>query len=290
MYRTLFSQLALTAAVLFVAVTLVPAVADAKKKKKDKSAPVEESTAAATDEAAAEQAPLLETLPAAADLFARNLVAIGGEETLRSHQNMFIDAKMSMAAQGIEGTMKIYTQAPDKMMFVSEIVGIGTNTQGFDGTVGWSNDPMTGPSILEGAALADLRRGADYYMDANYAQRYTEMETVERIAYGDYDTYRVRLLTPEGKEEFNYFDVETGLTVGSESVQDTEMGPIPVQTMLLDFAEHGGLKTPTRVIEAMGPIAVEITVQSVTYDSPDFPAMSLPPEIQALVDEQAATP
>ncbi len=286
MYRLISQQLALATLALFMAATLIPAVADAKKKKKEKAAPAEE----AATEATTGPAPAAEALPAAADLFARNLEAIGGEEALRSHSKTFIDATMSLAKQGIEGTMKIYTEAPDKMKFVTEIAGIGTSTQGFDGTVGWSNDPMSGPAVLEGDALVDLRRGADYYMDANYAQRYKEMETVERIMYGAYDTYKVRLVTPEGKEEFNYFDVETGLAVGSESIQNTEMGPVPVQTMLLDFTEYGGLKMPTRVIEAMGTVAVEIKILSVTYDSADFPSMALPPEIQALVDEQAATP
>ena len=259
------------AALTLVAALLLPGFALAKKKK---NAP------------ASSESPAAAPLPLAADLFAANVVAMGGEAAIRAHRNQRGSGTAVIPMQGIEASVEVHAEAPDHMAMVMNLPGIGAMESGYDGTIGWSNDPMSGPSLMEGAQLVDTRRDADFYADLTYPERYDQMKTEGRVQWGPYRAYKVRGVTPEGKEEIVYFDQDTGLRVGSETMTETDMGPMPIRITCDGFQDFSGVRLATRCIEASGPIEVIVTFTSMEDDAHDFALPPLPEAVQALVADQ----
>ncbi len=231
--------------------------------------------------------PAEETLPAAADLFARNVEAMGGEAALRAHTNQHATGTISIPLQGLTMSLELWAEAPDRMVTRMEMPGLGVFQSGYDGAVGWGEDPMSGATLQEGAELAQTRRDADFYGDLTYATRYATMETVGRVQWGAYKTYKVQVVTTDGQEETHYFDQDTGLKVGSERLTETDMGAMPVRVTCDQHKEFSGITLATRCTESTGPIEGVILFESLQFDAPDFALPALPPAIQALVDEQA---
>lgn len=255
---------------------LLPTSAMGKKKKESAGGPPPAETA--------EPAPL----PAAADLFARNVEAMGGEAAIREHRAQHARATMTIPLQGLTATIQVWAEAPDRIYTAMEMPGIGAFESGFDGTVGWSSDPMSGAALQEGAELVQSRRDAAFYADLDYATRYPEMETVGRVQWGAYRAYEVRVTTPEGKEETVYFDQDGGMKIGSERLTETDMGPMPIRMVCEDPREFSGIMLATRCTESTGAIEGNIVFESIEFDPPDFALPPLPAVVQALVDEQAA--
>ncbi|MDP7113246.1 MAG: hypothetical protein QGH45_14830, partial [Myxococcota bacterium] len=254
---------------LLLLVLLAPAPALAKKK-------VEEAP------------PAEEALPAAADLFARNVEAMGGEAAIRAPRNQYARGTISIPLQGLTMTLELWAEAPDRMFTSMEMPGLGVFQSGYDGAVGWGADPMSGASLQDAAELIQSRRDADFYGDVNYATKYERMETVGRVQWGAYKAYKVHVVTPEGQEETQYFDQDTGLKVGSERMTETEMGPMPVRVTCDQHKVFSGITVASRCTEATGPIEGVIVFESFQFDSADFAFPPLPEAVQALVDEQNA--
>lgn len=233
--------------------------------------------------------PAEESLPAAADLFVKHIEAMGGEDAIRANASAHTKGTLTIPLQGLMASIEIWAQAPDLATMTMEVPGLGSFQSGFDGTIAWGTDPMSGAVLKEGAELAQTRRDSDYYSDLNYASRYPTMETLGRVQWGPFRAYKVHVVAQDGQEESVYFDQETGLKVGGERLNETEMGPMPVRMVLEDFREFAGLKIPTRITESTGPMEGIIIVNEVVLDSPDFAMPPLPADIQALLDEQSGS-
>ena len=72
----------------------------------------------------------------------------------------------------------MYAAAPDKMVMNIE-TGMGAMNQGYNGEIGWSDNPMTGAQLLDGDQLAGMKLQADFYAPLNYSKHFTAMETLE---------------------------------------------------------------------------------------------------------------
>ncbi len=64
---------------------------------------------------------------------------------------------------GIEGNLQVLAAAPNKIKTTIELGQYGKSLSGYNGTVGWSMDPMSGNRILEGEALQQMIARADFY-------------------------------------------------------------------------------------------------------------------------------
>ncbi len=53
-----------------------------------------------------------------------------------------------------------------------------------------------------------------------------------------------------GVEQTEYYDVETGLQIGSESQRETPMGVLPTKVMLREYKKFGALKQPTVLVQS----------------------------------------
>ena len=221
-------------------------------------------------------------LPTASDIFTKSIEAIGGEAAIRKHTSMVTKGTLSMPAAGMSGKLEIITLAPNKILTLMEFAGVGKITQGFDGTVGWSMNPMQGPSLIEGSMLEELKKSSDMYKDLDPSKIWSKAETKGAVNFGGVPCYEIAVTGGPGDGAV-YYEIQTGLTRGMMLTVESPMGKMPSTTMMSDYKEFDGVKIATRTdVEAMNMKQI-LVVDSVDYKSIDPAIFNLPPEIKALV-------
>ncbi|HEV2733360.1 MAG TPA: hypothetical protein VGV85_00930 [Longimicrobiaceae bacterium] len=221
-------------------------------------------------------------LPPARQVLDRYVEAMGGREAISRQKFRTMDTEMSMPAMGMNMTVKTVAAAPDRMVTTAEMPGAGAIRSGYDGSVGWQVNPMTGPSLLSGAELEQSAQMADFHAPLNYDKQYRSMETTERTELNGRPCYRVKLTTASGRESWQCFDTETGLMVATGGKQESQMGSIEVTSLLSDYREFDGVKMPTRSTTKMMGQDMTATVKSVSHAPVDAAVFALPAEIQVL--------
>ena len=221
-------------------------------------------------------------LPKANEIFTRGIAAIGGEAAIRKHTSMVTKGTLSMTAAGMSGKLEIISLAPNKILSIMEFPGVGKITQGFDGTVGWSMNPMQGPSLIEGPMLEELKKSSDMYKDLDPSKIWTKAETKGAVNFGGVPCYEIAVTGGPGDGAL-YYDIQTGLTRGMMLTVESPMGKMPSTTMMSDYKEFDGVKIATRTDIEMMNMKQVLVVDSVDYKSIDPAIFNLPPEIKALV-------
>jgi hypothetical protein len=221
-------------------------------------------------------------LPKANEIFTRGIAAIGGEAAIRKHTSMVTKGTLSMTAAGMSGKLEIISLAPNKIISIMEFPGVGKITQGFDGTVGWSMNPMQGPSLIEGPMLEELKKSSDMYKDLDPSKIWDKAETKGAVNFGGVPCYEIIVSGGPGDGAL-YYEIQTGLTRGMVLTVESPMGKMPSTTIMSDYKEFDGVKIATRTdVEAMNMKQV-LVVDSVDYKLVDPSIFNLPPEIKALV-------
>jgi hypothetical protein len=224
-----------------------------------------------------------EPLPSSTEVLQRNIEARGGEAAMRRQRHVTWKGKFSMPGMGLEGTILLRGSAPNLFHLTIDAPGLGLITQGFDGTVGWSDNPMTGPTLSSSKELELTRIQSDFYADLNSAEYFSKIEVVGRETYAGEPCYKVAFTTKGGIEMFTYYSVATGLMTGTTGNLPTPMGEVFVETESGGYQEFGGVLYPTKSVQkAMG------TEQVLTLTDPDFgeidPAVyALPEAVKTLV-------
>jgi hypothetical protein len=185
------------------------------------------------------------------------------------------------------GSLEAFTAKPNKVLVKINIAGIGDALEGFDGTVAWSLNPMTGPMLAQGKELEQKKFDADFYSELHPAGRYKSMTTVEKTTWEGRPAYKVRLERPDGGEEFEYYDVESGFRTGRVSTRDMMIGPVKLEQISTDYRKFGDLMhAATTKVNVMNVQQV-MTITSVEYDNVDPAVFELPAAIKALVKPPA---
>jgi hypothetical protein len=227
-----------------------------------------------------------DNLPLPSDLFANHIEAVGGEESIRAHTMRTANGKLIINAYGINGELHMVAEAPNKLATNIELGQFGTSRSGYNGTVGWSMDPMSGNKVLQGDALKGMIRSADFYSDnLHLGNDAVKMETVETVTFDDGEHFRVMLINADGDESYLYFSKETGLLSGTDTMTLGGGGMVPTQIRLGNYVEYEGVKTARRITSTQGGVETIIEIDSVSYDAIPENAFELPAEIQALVSE-----
>ncbi len=234
--------------------------------------------------APAEQSkPAEAALPAPQTLIDRHIAAIGGVEAITSHNSVHVKGTVSMPANGMSGTVEVFTARPNKRLSRMTLAGIGDVSEGFDGTVAWSISPMTGPMLATGEELAQKAFDADFDSALGIASRYESMKTVEQTTFEGRPVYKLQLTRKGGDVDIEYYDVETGLKAGATNNVKSPMGTVEVTSSVTDYKKFGNLLQPTTVKQTMTGAVIVMTLTSVDYDNVDPALFELPAQIKALV-------
>jgi hypothetical protein len=229
-----------------------------------------------------------DALPAAKELYARYIDALGGRAALSRHESSQITGTFAIPAQGISATLEVFSAAPTRMLVSIEIPGFGLVRSGSDGETFWTVNPAVGPMILEGNMLEQTRQQADFYGPLHPEKYIASSETVERTEFEGLPSYKVKVVTTWQEEYFEFYDVENGLLLGNIRTQESPMGGVEAVTVLADYKDFGGIMMPTTVVQRVMGMEQIMTTESVVYDAVDPAVFALPDEIKTLLTARKA--
>jgi hypothetical protein len=282
---TLFTQESLVivlrasraARALGVVASLVPAtlLAQAKPATPAPARPATAGTAGGGTAAAA--------LPPVQALVARYVEAVGGRTAIMNQKSLTMVATFEIPAAGIKADTQVMQAQPDKFTSKITIPGMGEVSQGYDGAVGWSIDPNSGPRLLTGKELEQAKTQADFLAALHDPSRYSVMETVEKTDFETRPAYKVRLVRTGGDSLYEYFDAENGLLLGNSSTVETPMGAINAVSVMKDYRDFGGVKHPASVVQRANGQEFVVNVVSITPNTATPASFELPAAIKALV-------
>lgn len=211
---------------------------------------------------------------------------IGGEEMIKSIVSTKMTGTLEVPMAGLAGSMTMMSKVPGMVSMVMDIPGFGKSESGFDGTVGWSSDPMGGPRIMTDEETKALKEQADPTIAMKYRERYPTIEYAGESNFEGKKAHKIRLVDADGEEQYEFFDIASSFMVGQEGVQSTPMGDINMITVMSDYKEFGGMQMPTKITQKIGPQEVIITIKTAEMNTVEDGAFELPAAIKALVEAQ----
>lgn len=244
------------------------------------------SLAVAVTTMLASSAPLMaQSAPSASDVIAKYVAAIGGKDAVMKITSIKQTSTMQLPAMGITAEVEAYQAAPNKMASKSSIPGIGEMLQGTNGEIAWDANPMQGPRLLTDKELAQTLEGADFYGNLLYpAERFTKMANLGLADFNGESCYKIQLVRKDsGRESMQYFSVATGLMVGAETTQESQMGSMTISSTMSDYKSFGGVKFPMKSEVNMGPNKMVMTINNVVINGAPATAFDVPDAVKPLI-------
>ena len=222
-------------------------------------------------------------LPAARTIIDRHIKEIGGREAVLAQSSTHATGTVSLPAAGLTGTLEAFHAKPNKFLQRMSLPGIGQIEEGFDGTVGWSISPLTGPTLLDGKQLEQRKFDADFYEDLKASDRYASITTVEKTTFESRPVYKIRLVKKGGDEDIEFYDSENGLKLGAVSTRDSPMGPMQGTTAFSDYKKFGSLLQPATTKVSVMSTQMVMAITAVEYGKVDPSVFAVPAQIKALI-------
>lgn len=224
-----------------------------------------------------------QALPSAQSIVDRSIKVAGGADAFKAINSIHIKGVVSIPSQNMTGDIDLMSARPNKVVSHGTVSGIGNLDEGFDGKVAWSIDPLSGPALVTGKALA--QRSDDAWFDAPlHAPDYVkEMKVAGEEIFDRRPTYKVAVTLMSGFEKTEYFDKETGFLIGIEAVHEMPMGSVPSREIFRNFKKYGTLMMPSeQVVSVLGQQQV-VTFTLYEFNTVPESAFVLPPQIKALI-------
>jgi hypothetical protein len=223
-------------------------------------------------------------LPDAREIINRHIKAIGGREAILAHKSMHATGMLSVPASGITGPMEIFGATnPDRVVVKTTVTGIGDIAEGFDGSHAWSMSPMTGPMLKVGKELTQTKLDADFYSELRDPKKYPAVKTIEKTTFDGRPCYKVSVKRIDGIEDFDFYDVASGLRAGSINTRESPMGTLTMTSIEGGYKKFGKLSQATTVTQQVMGVEQKITLSTVEYDNVEASAFEPPAAIKALI-------
>ncbi|MCR4375922.1 MAG: S41 family peptidase [Acidobacteria bacterium] len=229
-------------------------------------------------------------LPSGAALVAKYVAAIGGADAIRATVSFRATGVTELPAQNIKGTFEMIAARPAKSILRIELGGVGKAESGFNGEVGWSLDPMVGPSLVTGRMLDELRNDAHFEAALHPPDLVRSITTTARVMFDGRPAFKARVVMVSGQQRDQYFDVETGYLIGIEGENQTPMGVLPMTMTLRDYKAFGAITHPARVIQSAMGIEQHFIFERYEYNTLKADAFDPPAIIRAIIRTETAPP
>src|SRR2546429_190747 len=101
------------------------------------------------------------------DVLNKYVDALGGAAALRAVTSRVMKGTITVPA-GAKGSIAIFAKAPNKLLTVTSITGLGESREGYDGTTAWALDDDGKAREVQAFA----KREADFYFAMNMHAAY----------------------------------------------------------------------------------------------------------------------
>jgi CubicO group peptidase (beta-lactamase class C family) len=190
------------------------------------------------------------------ELAAKTVDAIGGEANWLKIKSRLIDADIDFESQGVKGTSRTYSVAPNKSATESTFTAlgktIGTEWDYFDGTNGADLVSFAPLEKYTGKRLDDVRLAADLYSPLHWRTNYKKVNITGVEKVGNEDAYAVLFEPNEGTNFTEYYSTtsflllkRTGVVTSSTSAQQ-----LPYSIVYSDYRIVDGIKLPFKMVNS----------------------------------------
>jgi zinc protease len=211
-----------------------------------------------TSFALSQEAPSAESLPSIDTIISKYIDGLGGKAALEKLTSRVGKGTFDIPAMGASGSLTSYAKAPNKQSMVIDIPGFGTVSQGFDGKIAWSQNPMTGLVESSGAALEATKRESVFHRHLILKEQYKKIEVKSKQKVGDKDAYLVEATPETGAVEKMYFDEGSGLLLRVDAERESPQGATVVESYMEDYKEVDGVKMPFTVKQVMPAMSIVV--------------------------------
>lgn len=193
-------------------------------------------------------------LPAADDILAKYVEALGGEKALRKVTSRVITATDDVPTgegglgPGTHVEAQYYYKAPDSR---AEFIHMpnGITAAGFDGSTGWTQDNKGVVHVDPAPAKRDYafynNHYSDFYEIRDLKKGYSQLQVRDIEKVRNRDAYMVVGVVQGDSPERLYFDTQTGLLLRKWVAKQTMFGYSPVEVDYDDYRDAGdGVKIP----------------------------------------------
>ena len=207
-------------------------------------------------------------LPSVDQILDKYVQAIGGKAAIEKVTSRVSKGSFEIPAFGASGTAEIYEKAPNKTVAIINVAGFGVVQEGFDGKVGWAQDPQNGLREKSGAELATAKLDAEFLKPIKIKQLYPKIVVKGRDKVGDKEVYVVEATPVESSVETWYFDTQSGLILRQDADREGPQGKQSVQVFLSNYKEVDGIKLPFSLHQITPAFTLDIKIEEVKHNVP----------------------
>jgi CubicO group peptidase (beta-lactamase class C family) len=183
------------------------------------------------------------------EVLASYVTALGGRAAIEKITSRVAKGNFEVSGIAMSGPVEIYAKAPNLMLLVLQMPGQETFKDGFDGTVGWEQNPDDGITDKAGLEAGSAMRDADFYQPLKLRLQYPNLtfKGTGKVSLGKGGAAKVEereaqvLEAPRaGSPRRFYFDRVNGLLLRTEEWDAA--GKITEAVEYQDYREVDGVK------------------------------------------------
>jgi outer membrane lipoprotein-sorting protein len=223
------------------------------------------------------QAGQLKTADAVLDRYKQ---ALGGVDAIAKVQSKTVHGEIESTGKPGKATF-VYYAKPFKTLLKATRADGSEVTYGFDGSVSWSITPQ-GASIDKDTALEAVRRDADLQYPLHQPDYFKNLDFAGVTDFEGRSCYWLHGTTHWGKDNNQFYDVETGLLAGYRFQVDTASAAV-ASVVFQDYKSFGGLLVAMKTTSRSGDHSQTFTYKSVSYEALPDSMFELPSAVKALL-------
>src|ERR1051325_3574113 len=183
----------------------------------------------------------------------------------------------------MDGAFAMYASQPNKMVMIMTVPGQTTLKEGFDGTVGWQQDPDEGLIEKTGLEQGTAMRDADFYQPLVLREQYpnlffkgpAKLATFKANGQRGPERDVIVLQAPRNRvPRLFYFDAHSGLLVRTEERNQADAVTSAIEYD--DYREVDGIKVPfvlhyiedTHFIIKLTEVKQNVTIDDAVFVKP----------------------
>lgn len=216
--------------------------------------------------------------PAADEVVARYVRALGGEDALRKVTTLAAGGSIFVSTYGAYGEYREFAKAPRSSRRTFRFPGYASIERAFDGTRAWEETPYHGLEILAGARLSLVRRQAEFHLPLNLRAIYPKLAVKGRGRIDEFDAVILEGETKDGQKDELWFDEAAGLLLAIDATETFANGVSQrVRYQYENYKPVNGVLTPHQ-IRYESPRLIWVVTRQIAFNVPVEDSVFQPPD------------
>jgi hypothetical protein len=189
---------------------------------------------------------------------------VGGVDNIGKVKDITMNA--SLTVQGMNLLVKMIYKIPGQYLLEITMNGQTFQKQVYNKGTGKISG-MQGNKVVEGEELDKMKLEAELFPELKYEAYGYKAELKEVVDVNGKEAYVIEDTSSTGKTSRDFYSVESGLKVKSESTQESQMGAVTQSTEISEYMDVNGVKYPKLMKQSAGPQTFDIKVETITVNT-----------------------